>query len=783
MYRTLSAVVLMLAVTACAPTTRWQERADRPVEDEPRKDFADQPRYLYGCGINWADWQWPGNRTLWRRDGSCMKRIKEMGGTSVPINIPWFNVERKQSEWDFEYVDHQVELAEKHGLAMFAYTGLTPDWALPPEAPKNKSGIGFRFPPAEQYTEQFITYCRKVAERYKGRIQYYQFWNEPNGCSWIKNGCSNGGEYASYVKWLKIWYTAMKEVDPECVLAVGGLDYHEGVPGHLYVEGLYREGAKDYFDAIAIHPYGIETPIYYKAIEDTRRVMVEHGDGHKGIWLREYGWALEDEEEKSRRISQTLAEFSDPKYEYVTMAMYLILTDPGGNVPFGLCNGYLEPRPSFHAFKAAIERQRRSERKVVKRVIDIAPVWSGHPVGFALLTGGSRQYVAFYDADRRMTVAARKLDSDEWQFATLPERIGWDSHNYIQMAIDSDGFIHLSGNMHAVPLVYFKTTRPHDITCFERVTQMVGKNEDRVTYPRFMRGPDDELIFSYRDGGSGDGVEYLNRYDTTSRTWQRLLDTPLFDGEGKMNAYYRGPVRDSTGLYHVTWVWRDTPDCETNHDLSYARSRDLVHWENSQGETLALPITIDAGAVIDPIPIKAGLLNGNTRIGFDSRNRPIISYIKFDAQGNTQAYSARLEDGTWRFYQTSDWSYRWEPRGLGALAWEIILYPVRTGPGHSLMQSYRHVKEGFGIWKLDEETLKPIGRISTEAILPASVQKVQSDMPGMAVQTARDLAKRPAFQTQYVLRWETLDANRDRPREGTPPPPTLLQLYEIGTRW
>jgi hypothetical protein len=552
------------------------------------------------------------------------------------------------------------------------------------------------------------------------------------------------------------------------------------VEGHLYIEGLYREGAKDYFDALAIHPYGITTPIYHKAIEDTRRVMIQHGDAHKGIWIREYGWAIDDEEEKARRITQTLAEFNDPKYHYVTMAMYLLLTDPDDKNFFGLCNKYLEPRPSYHAYQTAVERQRRGEPKTVKRVIDIAPVWSGHPVRFALLTHKNRQYVAFYDANRQMTVAARPLDSNQWQFAKLPSHVGWDSHNYIAMAVDADGFIHVSGNMHAVPLVYFRTAKPHDITTFEQLPDMIGDKEDRVTYPRFTRGPNDELIFSYRDGGSGDGIEIVNIYDVKERAWRRLLDTPLFDGEGKMNAYYRGPVRDQTGLYHVSWVWRDTPDCETNHDLSYARSQDLVHWENSEGKPLPLPIKIDSGAIIDPIRTEAGLLNGNTPIGFDSQNRPIVSCIKFDEQGYTQTYNARLEDGQWKSYQTSDWSYRWDLRGKGALAWEIIIYPVEMGPDGCLMQAYRHIKEGFGIWKLDEETLKPIGQISTEAILPAAMQQVQSDPPGMEVQTATDSTSHRAFETQYILRWETFGANRDRPRDGEPPRPTMLQLYEIG---
>ena len=126
----------------------------------------------------------------------------------------------------------------------------------------------------------------------------------------------------------------------------------------------------------------------------------------------------------------------------------------------------------------------------LEKVLEVAPVWAGHPVGFCLLTCDQRQFIAFYDAQRKMTVGARTLDSDRWQFARLPSKLGWDSHNYVTMAVDNDGLIHLSGNMHCVPLVYFRTARPWDVTSFERVAEMVGRNEKRCTYPRFLRGND-----------------------------------------------------------------------------------------------------------------------------------------------------------------------------------------------------------------------------------------------------------------------------------------------------
>src|SRR5690606_41323553 len=42
--------------------------------------------------------------------------------------------------------------------------------------------------------------------------------------------------------------------------------------------------------------------------------------------------------------------------------------------------------------------------------------------------------------------------------------LNWDSHNYVTLAVDKAGFIHLAGNMHVHPITYFRSTKPHDIS-------------------------------------------------------------------------------------------------------------------------------------------------------------------------------------------------------------------------------------------------------------------------------------------------------------------------------
>ena len=49
---------------------------------------------------------------------------------------------------------------------------------------------------------------------------------------------------------------------------------------------------------------------------------------------------------------------------------------------------------------------------------------------------------------------------------------------------------------------------------------MVGPNELKATYPKFMYNKDQDLVFHYRDGGSGNGNEIYNIYSTE----EQILD-------------------------------------------------------------------------------------------------------------------------------------------------------------------------------------------------------------------------------------------------------------------
>jgi hypothetical protein len=396
-------------------------------------------------------------------------------------------------------------------------------------------------------------------------------------------------------------------------------------------------------------------------------------------------------------------------------------------------------------------------------------VWSGHYVPFAMAVGERAILVAYYDANRQLTVARRTRDGSYWTYHRLDSWTGWDSHNAIAMALDANGEVHVVANMHNDPLVYYRSRGGDDVRTLERVPAMADPAlERRMTYPVFLRDGDARLIFKYRDGGSGNGNEIYTRYDPASRSWHKLLATPLVDGEGQRNAYFVGPVLGPDGWFHLAWVWRDTPDAATNHDLSYARSRDLQSWERSDGSALTLPIRLADAEVVDPVPARGGMINNNTVPGFDRQGRVLITYHKFDAAGQTQVFVARREEDGWRSVQVTRWpDFRWEFGGGGSLDSRLTVSGAEP-LGEDRLR-VRVVRDGMPLaLVLDAATLAlvketPDTRLADELAAGIAVPE------GMQLNTIG--------QSGYAVAWPTLPPHRDLPLADIPPP-TLLRLVE-----
>lgn len=416
--------------------------------------------------------------------------------------------------------------------------------------------------------------------------------------------------------------------------------------------------------------------------------------------------------------------------------------------------------------------------------IAIDTAWSGHRIKPYLLTRGENQFIAYFDANRQMTVAHRKFGST-WRYYKVDSWLGWDSHNYVTMELDKEGNLHVMGNMHADPIEYFRTSEPFNIRSLKRIPVMVDASlERRMTYPIFMRNKNDELLVKYRDGGSGNGNEIYNIYDTESKKWSRLHSQQFLDGEGKMSGYFEGPILGTDGNFHLIWVWRNTPNAATNHSLSYARSSDLVDWTDSNGKPVELPLTLKHTEVVDPVPPFGGMINNNVKIGFDQNKVPVISYHKYDKAGNTQIYIARKEGKGWKSKQVSDWKdFRWDFGGGGSLGRFPISPNAPTVIDDDTIGIVVRRDDDVMRFVIDTTTLKTI-RVEDAELYPSTLEAItvkanraimNSQLEHVVFIGKGDLGP---DGSQFYLSWHGQPGNRDR-AHGFIPGPSVLLLHQV----
>ncbi|MCF2946961.1 BNR repeat-containing protein [Paraglaciecola aquimarina] len=431
---------------------------------------------------------------------------------------------------------------------------------------------------------------------------------------------------------------------------------------------------------------------------------------------------------------------------------------------------------------AASEMQKQQIKSIA-----IDTVWSGHRIKPYLLTRGEHQYLAYFDANRQMTVAHRKLGAP-WRYYKVDSWLGWDSHNYVTLEVDSEGHIHVMGNIHADPMEYFRTSEPHQVRSLKRIEVMVDKSvEQRMTYPIFMLNKAGELLVKYRDGGSGNGNEIYNIYDTKTKTWSRLHANQFLDGQGLMSGYFEGPTLGPDGNFHLIWVWRNTPNAATNHSLSYARSPDLVSWEDSSGNPLALPLTLAKTEVVDPVKPGEGMINGNVKLGFDKHNKPMITYHKYDPNGDTQMYLARREQASWNSVQISDWKgFRWEFGGGGSLG----RFPVKPYKPSVLADGNIGVlvRKNDEVMRIvvDHDSLRTT-KIEPAELYPSIIQPVTKNSNSMMMKSTELPLEHSVFSgkgdlgpegQRYYLSWYSQPGNRDRAHVVISQPSVLL-LHEF----
>jgi hypothetical protein len=188
--------------------------------------------------------------------------------------VRWPDLEPNKGQWQFERLDLYVALAQRHGTGILMPLAMTPLWAT----------AGQVISAEPRNLEDWRTFVRTVVSRYKGRIQAYEIWNEPN----LNDFWS--GTTDQMLTLTKEASQIIQSVDPHAIVVSPSATTDYGI---RWLGEFLKKGGGQFVDVIGYHFYLNPNDLpeeMVRVIQRVRQVMSEEGSGNKPLWNTEMGW-------------------------------------------------------------------------------------------------------------------------------------------------------------------------------------------------------------------------------------------------------------------------------------------------------------------------------------------------------------------------------------------------------------------------------------------------------------------------------------------------------------
>jgi hypothetical protein len=223
--------------------------------------------------------------------GSDLDALASTHTTWVRFDINWAQIQGGgPSSYAWTAIDRVARGIVARGMKPLGVIAYTPSWARP-------AGTTARHPPDPA---QYATFARTAAAHYSALgVHAYEVWNEPNITNFWETP-----DVAAYTKLLEAAYPAIKAADPSATVLTGGTSPAASNGTNIspvdFLKGIYANGGKGSFDAVAHHPYcwpalpgdAKDWSAWYQmygTATSLRSLMVANGDGAKKIWGTEFG--------------------------------------------------------------------------------------------------------------------------------------------------------------------------------------------------------------------------------------------------------------------------------------------------------------------------------------------------------------------------------------------------------------------------------------------------------------------------------------------------------------
>jgi hypothetical protein len=200
--------------------------------------------------------------------------LDHLGANWILATFYWGNIEPSNNQWDFDSYDKYVNTAKEAGKKVLGILGYDAAWI-------HDKGKSRKYIPPDKL-HFFLEYVRQTSAHFRGRVDAWCIWNEPNFLFWQ-------GSKEEYFELARQAADALREIDPDVILLGGAFNRNiTGLP-QAYIRGLFESGAMEKADAIAFHPYELNPQRTVKLFNKFRDLVDKYGFTER-IWVTEVGY-------------------------------------------------------------------------------------------------------------------------------------------------------------------------------------------------------------------------------------------------------------------------------------------------------------------------------------------------------------------------------------------------------------------------------------------------------------------------------------------------------------
>jgi len=210
--------------------------------------------------------------------------------------VAWNDIEPKKGSFDFARLDDLVQRAQQKGAGVVVTLGRTPTWASArPEEPCAQ-GRGCAAEPRN--LADWDDYVRAVVQRYKGRVDGYEIWNEP-GFSDVEpvlrpNGSAKQaftGSAATMVELTRRASQIIRTTDPKARVVSPAVTSEAN--GVKRLEAFLKNGGGKWVDVIAYHFYVTTPEDIVTEWGRLREALARHDLAKLPVWDTETGFVID----------------------------------------------------------------------------------------------------------------------------------------------------------------------------------------------------------------------------------------------------------------------------------------------------------------------------------------------------------------------------------------------------------------------------------------------------------------------------------------------------------